>query len=1067
MNVNDYRDQIVDRLGVDLIGPHEDAELLPVGVRPSDLYLTGLLWPFGNRMSGEDDDDSDTEDDDGTVSTGQISGAQRPCSLGISFSLHGITDAQRTNFRVSIEFGTYFPEPCDPSENPSGRLQHRWRRRAWAFTFNICLDDEPLEDLLVRAPDLLADVRLAFRVIRQEQCNVVTITLVNQSKEQGGRDESEQLTLFQTQVMVRPNADSEFVPRPNSINSHDPDQQSTSLLYRNSCEYATGHQCSSSWDLDNQPPEWIKSSWIPARVVPAYRELGDDVFRVFIDSGFSDAMTLATASVEDLVQGLRGLVHAYDLWISRESMKLADLNSSHQSQAQIHLEDCRKVSQRISRSISLISNNESLRLSFQLANFAMDVQHCWKGGDNANVASLRWRPFQLGFLLLCLPSACIDDHVDRNVMDLLWFPTGGGKTEAYLALIAATAWYRRFTHAGEKPSGGNVAVMRYTLRLLTAQQFERASAVILACEGIRSGAIESPFSRSFRSFHTFSIGLWVGSEATPNDFDTAIRARSIRDGSTAEQLAKCPCCKSEVSYDYCESTKSVHPFCINNNCDLGPRYGKWPVLTVDEDIYRVCPTLLIGTVDKFAQLPFRSDVGTLFGAGTDATPDLIVQDELHLISGPLGTVTGLYETAFDWICTRDGRRPKVVGSTATIRRASDQVLALFDRNSCQFPPPGIDYDNSGFAVVDYEKVDRWRLYLAVTSSGRSAKFTLQAAVGSLLQSTGRHGAIDDEIRSGYSTMLAYFNSLRELGGAIVQMLDDVPDSIKLYASMRGAEPVREIGVPRELTSRVSQAEIIQILEELKCAPPDPDAVDLVLATNMVSVGVDVPRLGLMVLNGQPKTRSEYIQATSRVGRSVFPGLVVSVMNAQKIRDRSHYETFFSWHGALYRDVEATSVTPFSSRARDRALRAVFVSMLRHTVRSLRDLPTLDDSCMERVADVIEAIEGRVSRVDPRELAATRDELDQAVRAWLEIDPQLYKKSRGDKGRSLMQSAEDYARRASAGKSPGLAWPIMNSMRSVEPTTRFRLAEVLTNPAGHKAGDGADAVPPWRRAKSNG
>jgi hypothetical protein len=236
---------------------------------------------------------------------------------------------------------------------------------------------------------------------------------------------------------------------------------------------------------------------------------------------------------------------------------------------------------------------------------------------------------------------------------------------------------------------------------------------------------------------------------------------------------------------------------------------------------------------------------------------------------------------------------------------------------------------------------------------------------------------------------------------------------------------------------------------------------------MVSVGVDVPRLGLMVLNGQPKTRSEYIQATSRVGRSVFPGLVVSVMNAQKIRDRSHYETFFSWHGALYRDVEATSVTPFSSRARDRALRAVFVSMLRHTVRSLRDLPTLDDSCMERVADVIEAIEGRVSRVDPRELAATRDELDQAVRAWLEIDPQLYKKSRGDKGRSLMQSAEDYARRASAGKSPGLAWPIMNSMRSVEPTTRFRLAEVLTNPAGHKAGDGADAVPPWRRAKSNG
>src|SRR5262249_18574810 len=152
--------------------------------------------------------------------------------------------------------------------------------------------------------------------------------------------------------------------------------------------------------------------------------------------------------------------------------------------------------------------------------------------------------------------------------------------------------------------------------------------------------------------------------------------------------------------------------------------------TVDQDIYRSRPTLLIGTVDKFAQVVRRKEVGPLFDCGGKAPPDLIIQDELHLISGPLGSLVGLYEAGIDLMLMRQGSPPKVIGSTATIRRAADQVTALFCRNVCQFPPPAIDAARSGFATPASATDMPGRVYAAVTTAGRSAKFTLQAVSGS-------------------------------------------------------------------------------------------------------------------------------------------------------------------------------------------------------------------------------------------------------------------------------------------------------------------------------------------------
>jgi ATP-dependent helicase YprA (DUF1998 family) len=469
------------------------------------------------------------------------------------------------------------------------------------------------------------------------------------------------------------------------------------------------------------------------------------------------------------------------------------------------------------------------------------------------------------------------------------------------------------------------------------------------------------------------------------------------------------------------------------------------VWTIDDEVYRHTPSLLIGTVDKFAQIVRKTDAAVIFGRGTTyAPPDLIIQDELHLISGPLGSMAGLYEVAIDELCRADSVRPKVIGSTATIRRAEQQIRALFDRGTYQFPAPGIDAGNSGFAVTDHDSPGR--LHVGLTTAGRSATYMLQALVASLMQSATAPGASSQE-RDYYWTLVAYFNSLKELGRALVLMQDDVPVSIRQFSARRG-EQSRRTEAPAELTSRVRSYEIRDMLERLNKAAGNPDAVDLLVASNMISVGMDIPRLGVMVVNAQPKTLSEYIQATSRVGRGDAPGIVVTMYNSLRARDRSHFETFVTWHRCLYRDVEATSVTPFASRAQDKALHAVLVALVRYLVPGMDRRPILDDirrAGAERIASTIEA---RVARVDPAERTVVSQKLQRLVDQWASRrDLQTYWDDY-NRRTSLLMSAEQFA--AKADVDPDLdaegarraLWPTPNSMREVEPGAPFVLRHVL-------------------------
>ena len=1023
------RQTVLERLRTDLIGPDRIEETLDS--RPSDVWLTGILWPANTEVAPEEDErlavagsDEGGSDDDDAARPAGVS-MRRPSAAGLSFAVLQ-DDGGVPGVNIRVAFGLYAS-----NREAEGTLQ--WSRRQIEIGFVDVSLPEGSGWLDVETPGI-EGVRINWRASRFPGGTLATVTLVNLARPaEAGREAVEKVTLFQTALEIEAAPGSRLVARPSRRAEVDDEDRSAGLLYRDAREFATGHTASASWTTEEsgQTATSIRIAWIPDALTPPVSGDGHEVFAEMSAQAPDplSAAWLAEADGADLVTGLERLCDAYGRWIGLQKQRLASLTGTRRETADRHILEAGRVLRRMRQGAGWLGQDTAARQAFQLANRAMTLQREWSGEGG-----LRWRPFQLGFLLLTLESSANGTHEDREVMDLLWFPTGGGKTEAYLGLIAFTAFHRRLSRARPDDGAGVAAIMRYTLRLLTTQQFVRASAMIFACEAIRRSLVPAPAHGSLGDT-PFAIGLWVGADATPNSRADAYASRADPQKPTPAQLVDCPACHARLDYVQAKAADPVTARCRTATCIL---LGfVLPVWAVDADVYNERPTLLIGTVDKFAQIVRQKRTASLFGVGTGAQPQLILQDELHLISGPLGTLAGLYEAALDLILSVDGTRPKIIGSTATIRRANDQVLALFDRGTCQFPPPGLDATDSGFAVIDRRPEAFGRLYAGVTTAGRSAKFTLQAALASLLQ-TALAGLAEGD-RDSYWTLVAYFNSLRELGGALVLTQDDVHSSLRQIARRRG-EQDRIPAMVEELTSRRSQQEIRDMLNRLEIPAGTAGALDVVLATNMLSVGVDIRRLGLMVVNGQPKTIAEYIQATSRVGRGRVPGLVVALLNNAKPRDRSHYETFGSWHATLYRDVEATSVTPFASRARDRALHAVLVAVVRHALPGKLDLPALDDDDLVSVRHLIGAIAARAARIDPLETDVAT-ELERRLDRWLRRSPAQYWDARNE-AVSLLQGAEEAAAKRASGRSIGQAWPTPNTMRAVEPATPFRLLEKL-------------------------
>ena len=1029
----DLRTQLHQMIVADLLGPAggPTEELDEDSVRSR--YIVGLLAPRGQSALpdeqeelAQNSDRTDNDQDGKAASTP----APLPAMLPSSFGLTCTVSAEVQAIQVSVRWGQYTRIRSESLKNDKGEAKLTWLRRQIEQTSALI----PLKDGKMAPwnpePDF-PDVYVSGLMRRYDGAWSVTLFLVNgQTEPKQRKDEA---WIFQSELIVRsPDHGPVFLKR--ALNISQPNQElearAVEMTYRRQVEFAVGHgvgvhselpadKATSRTGTGTANASWDRAVEIRTSVLPVYEV--EQVDAPLLEGVELDMQVLAQLTGEGFETALAPLMDAYEKWILREEARLNPLEpdlAPYDQSAGTALKACRTALSRIRDGLNLLKTDENAAEAFRFANRAMASQRI-RGiftrevRQNQNAAqpprladfdiprNRSWRPFQLAFFLLNIPALLDPTHPDRvnpthAKADLLWFPTGGGKTEAYLGVAAFTMALRRLQGemGGYSGEAGVAVLMRYTLRLLTLQQFQRATALICAMELIRR---ENPTRWGAEPFR---IGLWVGMSSTPNwtkDAAESIRQKKgqwmgLGGKGTPLQLTNCPWCGRSLSannvnvevyergrgrtFQHCSDPLGQCEFSARQSPDEG-----LPIVVVDEEIYRRLPSLLIATVDKFAQMPWKGETQMLFGKvsgkcprhgyrsseledsdshpaikGSEIKfpavktqdclplrpPDLIIQDELHLISGPLGTLVGLYETAVDRLCSWDLNgtrvRPKVIASTATIRRAQNQVHNLFLRDVQIFPPSGLDSGDNFFAKRRPAGPDSpGRLYLGVCAPGTRMKTILIRVYVAYLAAAQKlfkdYGGLADP----WMTLVGYFNSMRELGG-MRRVTDDAVRTRLRQMDARGlVKRFIEPDSTEELTSRKSAVDIPRILDRLEKTFPgkkgEPRPYDVVLATNMISVGVDVSRLGLMVVASQPKATSEYIQATSRVGRA-FPGIVCTVYNWARPRDLSHYERFEHYHATFYQQVEALSVTPFSARALDRGLSGVYVAQLRLLAQEL-------------------------------------------------------------------------------------------------------------------------------------
>ncbi|AFL98995.1 helicase family protein with metal-binding cysteine cluster [Desulfitobacterium dehalogenans ATCC 51507] len=931
--------------------------------------------------------------------------------------------------------------------------EYGFKRISHSDSITLPLDGTPVKNICgVEFAYLRAvknDLGLALRT--------VTIMLYNGGS---GRYDGTN-TIFQPKLEVSSLKNPTFRIMPYDDNmrfSADEEERSLALLYHRRTRYASGHGISAYWNIDRG--EWhVYTDLMPRTEVPQMDP--DYAFKRGVEKRylslkyFSD---LSMNSAEDKYVALESLILAYEVWIEdlKEGAKRELLSEELDAIAAKHILLCEKAAARMRDGITCLRNDDDAMRAFELTNRAMLMQmkhrkivqdvpddeeptdSPYKSVDYARLDNeykdFIWRPFQAAFFLMNIRGLTDTEPLmqveqmerDRDIVDIIWFPTGGGKTEAYLALTAFTIFYRRLKYPDS--SEGTAVLMRYTLRLLTSQQFARASTLICACDLIRKEFWNNSRRRDKRWKEPISIGLWIGGDHTPNkntshDYPLGAKEhlRDLQNKSKGSieyrndyfnkfQVLTCPWCgaslvPSEKASDHGKEKwgyemydkRHFYLHCIRPQC---PFENNLPVQVVDQELYRNPPTLLFATVDKFAMLAWNGEVGKFFSIySNNRAPELIIQDELHLISGPLGSIVGLYEAAIDSLCSSKGIRPKIVASTATIRRAGDQCRQLYNRPVLQFPPSGIDAADSFFAKEADVAEQPGRMYVGIFPSGKTKAMLQTKVMSTLLQYVSMLDA-DDMVKDQYWTLTGYFNSLRDLGKCSGLVDDDIKDFMKrLCRRIATDRLIRKISMAEELTSRVPTTALVKRLKKLEKTTylkekqaSNNFAINVLLATNMISVGVDVDRLNLMTVVGQPKLTSEYIQATSRVGRK-NPGLVCVLYDGTKSRDRSHYEQFHAYHESFYRYVEPTSVTPFSKPSLDRALHAVLVGIIRNCDRRLLgdgdaknftgDYPFLE-TVKQELLRRIESVYAHISPEERADISVVSARVESFFEEWTQL-----------------------------------------------------------------------------------
>ncbi len=1044
------REQIIDYVKEDLIGPSSSSiqsEREIIEQTPISRYLAAILFSKGYGDKTDTEHDS-TDDNDDVINL----------SNSMYQSAMGITAAVKNNdiLSASVSFAFYDKIKSENSNPQYARIPVRWNSELTLPTEkNIIKKEEIYKNDSGRK--VLFDI-----VCRQvyKDYSIYTFTIENASNNIPN-DNDGYYCMFQNELSITSKL--AFLSLPEKTRTYrDYDYDSNSMLYREKKTYAVGHGCSAQWNDKEENVYIIKSSIFPEyemeSIIPS--EL----------SGISlnmKTMSEPTSFSETIIE-LKRLCDGYAEWINK--VKQTPIEEKYLKTKERHIRNCYACLERMREGMQLLEKDQIVRKAFQLMNLSMlmqqlhynlpmqkwslegdcpkivnpisqlpnpDNEETWFGDKNRYG---KWRPFQLAFILINIRSMTEPNCSDRKITDLIWFPTGGGKTEAYLGLSAFTIFLRRLKN---KNATGTTIIMRYTLRLLTNQQYSRASSLICAIENIRRNKI-SELGNS-----PITIGLWVGKGTTPNNTKDAEKTFNelLKKEASGNPfiVTKCPWCgcqmgffdnpnnkiwKKSIGYAITTNPKRFIFRCENPKCNFS---DELPLKLIDTDIYNNPPTLLIGTVDKFAQLPFKPEAKALFGIGDDGKhnklpPELIIQDELHLISGPLGTMVGLYETIIEELCTNHENNlfPKVIASTATISRAKEQCNALYckeEQNVFQFPPNGLSFGDSFFSKIGNKE---GRKYVGIYCSNQKySAVTANIRFYADIIYSRDHLIASKKEKDAYYTHVGYFNSIRELGRMKSYISQEVGEYLKALKERNSEKTSVFIINDLELTSRIDGGEIPEALDKLSIPynnNSSNDVVDVCLATNMISVGIDIPRLGLMSVTGQPKTTSEYIQATSRVGRSSIPGLVFMLYTPSKPRDRSHYEHFQDYHSRIYCNVEPTSVTPFSGPVRERALGALLVTYIRFKHPEIEKMDVLRPK-KDWIEEFRAIVLNRVNHISPEEAKDTSSNIDRLYNEWLLKEPTSFGNANGKIKEGQLLSTSDNVSQS--------GFSIPTSMRSVD------------------------------------
>ena len=1189
------------------------------GIDPLDAAASTGVPVTGSEedtLSATVDEDPGEDTDDEPVRRGLMI----PASMGLRFQVPAGLDA----LNVHVSWGTYEPTGAGAATGQaSADTGTRYRRVPHEHSLRL----EPASLAPGHTEDRILDGDVTLRIDSplDEPAGRYLIELALCNDRTTPRRIPTEAWMFQTRIDVDAGGRAVFLPvhdptlPPASGTAARPDPGSEEarldLQYRDRLEFAVGRTCSADWSLPptlpgNEVPRravQVRTTWIPTVETP--QTTAADVPGALLDMRALAAAAAAPNGSDALRDALDPIVSAYSTWLDEQAAAAADLPDHLRGTAEEALDEARQVRSQLAEGLAHLTadapDGAEARRCFAFMNRVMADQrvHSQLAAARAVDAEVRveevearvlardyphhWRVFQLAFILMQLP-ALADPAAERRAgalatVELLFFPTGGGKTEAYLGLAAYAFAIRRRQGLLDTPDGpidgraGVTVLMRYTLRLLTSQQFQRATTLVCAAELARR---EDPATWGEEPFR---IGLWVGTAVSPKRVSEAaeelkrLRERGGAGGRgsgaghrfSALQLGHCPWCGRPLTpadvtvRDVAGMAERVVVRCPDElgECPFSDGDGNvpdgLPVLTTDEEIYRLAPAFVIATVDKLARLAREGHAATLFGhvarhcgrhgyvPGLDhrnssdyagctladngrhrakgslpaatvrpATrlrpPDLIIQDELHLITGALGTTVGLFETAVETMCAwtaPDGRpaAPLLVASSATVRKAADQVRLLYGRDVTIFPPQVLDASDTFFSrAVPIDAAHPGRLYVGLSTTGvrlTAAEIqttqTLMAGAQLLLD---RVGAPADP----YMTLVGYFSATRELAGMARYVQDDIQTGL--------AKPGRDSRLPRrrgtdfgalhlgELTSRVSSADITATLDRMGLTfDPDVDCTaakdaamaasragksvqrreaaakpyDVVLATSMLQVGVDVPRLGLMLVVGQPKNTAEYIQATSRVGRDANrPGLVVTLGNWARPRDLAHYEQFRHFHETFYARVEPLSVTPFSVTAVDRGLDGALVAAARVTQAGTREglNPEHDagnaSTQREALTKLASALTDRVTAAGGEDAARyTASRLEARLSEWRRRE----KDAAGRGGELVYERGADDARffallrsaESSGGHTPQrdeAPFVVAGSMREVQPEINLLVSPDPSRLVDRAPEDG----PAWQR-----